>query len=246
MLDPRFFRFYEQDWLRLPSVTTVLQLLPEPEFVTMWRNRIGPEQFKKEMEWYGERGTIIHLMCENHFLWRNEPIPTDPKLQKFVAWFHYFINAYKHLITPVLWTYFTEWQLFSEILGYAWRFDLICCFAGKITLVDFKTSTNSKISPEQKKKHSMQLSAYVAMWNSVHPELPIEQAMVVMFTDSKKTGLGEVFLIPMEDNSVEIDLVRAWKNFRSFLIAFHLEYVPELSTQERLLLISSYEICKKV
>jgi hypothetical protein len=240
MLDPSFFRFYEQDGLRLPSVTTILQQLPEPMFVTIWKQKIGPEKYKEEMEWYGARGSVIHLMCENHFAWANEPIPTDPELQKFVKGFHYFYTAYRHLLSPVDSEYLLEGELFSIDLGIAGRYDMICRVAGKITLIDFKTSTNSKISDGNKKKHSLQLSGYIAMWNAKHPDLQIEQAMIVMFTDSKKTGLWEVFMVSLED------LEKAWKDYRMLIVMFLIEYVPELATPERLSLISSYEICKKV
>jgi hypothetical protein len=84
----------------------------------------------------------------------------------------------------------------------------------------------------------MQLSAYIAMWNAEHPDLQIEQAMIVLFTDSKKTGLGEVFIFEMDQ------LKEAWHEYSQFLIQFLLMYVPELATPERLSLISSYEICK--
>lgn len=84
----------------------------------------------------------------------------------------------------------------------------------------------------------MQLSAYIAMWNAEHPDLQIEQAMIVLFTDAKKTGLGEVFIFTMDQ------LKEAWHEYTRFLIQFLLMYVPELATPERLAIISNHEICK--
>lgn len=214
MLDPKFFRYYERDWLRLPSVTTVLQLLPEPDWVRLWKERIGPEQYKIEMEWYGDRGTTIHLMCENYFLGKNEPLPTDPKLAKFVAGFNYFTMAYKHLFGEVL---EIEWELFSEEIGIAWRFDIVFELWGLLTLTDWKTSTNSRLDAMQKARYTMQLSAYWKIWNLTH-ERQIDQAMIVLFSDSKKNGLWEVLIITKEE------LEKSWKEFSDILLMFQMTY----------------------
>ena len=220
MLDPKFFRFYEKDWIKLPSVTTILQLLPEPEFVTRWKEKIWPEQYKIEMEGYGTRGTIIHKMCENHFLGANEPIPTDPELDKFVKGFHHFIMAFSPILSPVKDKYILEEELSSVDLGIAGRCDMICRVSWKVTLVDFKTSTSSKIGVEIRKKYSLQLAAYTKLWNTMEwQKNPIEQAMIVLLTDAKKTGFGQV-----ETFSIE-DLNYAWKDYVCLLLLFHMQYL---------------------
>lgn len=172
------------------------------------------------MEGYGNRGTIIHKMCENHFLGANEPIPTNPELQKFVKGFQYFTTAFGVILSPVTDKYILEEELSSTDIGIAGRCDMICRLNGKVTLIDFKTSTSSKIGPEMHKKYLLQLAAYTKLWNSKpDQQYPIEQAMIVLLTDSKKTGLGQVEFFSDED------LQKAWRDYATYLIQFYMQFL---------------------
>jgi len=127
------------------------------------------------------RGTQIHKVCENHFLGQNHPIPTDHELQRFIKGFYTFLTIYGNRITG---PYYVEQKLACVELGMAGTVDLVCKLDGKLTLIDWKTSSGSSIGGEMLEKYKMQLSAYRRIWNATHDE-KIEQAMLVQLSSKK-------------------------------------------------------------
>ena len=100
ILNPNLIRFYEVNGVKLPSVTSILQLCPDAPWITVWKNRIGEQGYKDYMRKLYDRGTAIHKVCENHFLGNHIEVPTDSELQKFITGFYTFLGHYGSRITP--------------------------------------------------------------------------------------------------------------------------------------------------
>ena len=60
-------RFYENEGVYYPSVTTVLGAYqPTVDFLTEWRKRVGNEEADKVSYVASERGTRFHELCEKY------------------------------------------------------------------------------------------------------------------------------------------------------------------------------------
>ena len=80
-------------------------------------------------------------------------------------------------------------------LGYAGSPDLIGYFRGKLSVLDWKTSSSSRIDEGSLFRYWLQLAAYASMWNHLHPDQKIEQLVIVPLTAARVSGLGEIEII---------------------------------------------------
>lgn len=219
ILNPKTFRFYEQDWVKLPSVTTVLQLHPDPDFITSWKERIWVEWYIEHMNKLAARWTVLHKVCENFFLENNNIIPTELEYQKFINWFYSFVWKYWQYITPLDDDnkYKIEYNLYSDVLWYAWTCDLICKVQWKQTLIDWKTSSSSSLWWEMLEKYKMQTVAYAVLYNNYNFD-KVEQIMIVVLTNNRKDWLWNIEIVERKDFEFYFN------SFLNYLIEFNLVY----------------------
>lgn len=182
---PASIRWYQEGEIQLPSVTSVLQLMPDDPYIEKWKNWLTPEEYLAYMAKIYRRWDIIHKLCENHFAGIFEPIPLEPEYQPFVTGFHRFLALYNDKIRP----HKTEERIASVELWVAWRLDFICEWDGIFTLIDWKTSSSSRIPPALVDKYKMQTAIYVKIWNVTH-DRQVTQAVVVPLTNANKKWLG--------------------------------------------------------
>ncbi|BAU39966.1 hypothetical protein [Ralstonia phage RSP15] len=117
---------------RLPSVTTFLKHGQDDSFLTEWRARVGMEEAERISKRATERGTAVHLACENLVL--NKPEP-EQHAGEFKAMFMQMKTILQSRVKTI---YGVETGLWSHKMGIAGRTDLLCDYEGRKTVLDYK------------------------------------------------------------------------------------------------------------
>lgn len=168
----RFYKHPTQKHIKVPSVTSVLDMLPAP-YLRKWNSKITAEHAisnlddivqmaskskTKAIEWLkgapdrelnkaADIGDRVHNLLEELI---NDPLTAvDDELAPYIDGFYQFLDRFE----PE-WL-FVEKPIFSMTHLYAGSFDAICKIKNKNYMLDFKT-TRSGISA----KVAMQLAAY--------------------------------------------------------------------------------------
>lgn len=122
---------------RYPSVTTVLGKMSDKTALNEWRKRVGDVEANKVSARAASRGTSIHNMCEKYIL--GEEIDTSMPHNMMI-----FNQIKKILDNKVDTIRATECTLFSHHLQIAGTCDLIADYDGRLSIIDYKTSTRRK------------------------------------------------------------------------------------------------------
>ncbi|MHA2296191.1 MAG: PD-(D/E)XK nuclease family protein [Candidatus Hodarchaeales archaeon] len=188
------FRFYETEIGRLPSVSTVLSVLPAPG-LKRWRKKLANHGVDpvKRLQYSAIRGTVIHAEIANHFCRmtggkvqplefskfedqkRYEELKEDTKFQEEVdRGMNMFKNKFleDHEIVP--YKNGIEFPVLSRDYNYAGTVDLLAVVDGYITLIDFKTSKAIH------DKHEIQVAAYANAFKETCG-FAVENIVVVSF-----------------------------------------------------------------
>ena len=157
---------------RYPSVTTVTSL-HNAEGIAKWRLRVGPEEAARVSSKAAARGTRIHSLCES-FL-RNEECKPDIFDQELFGsitpWLEDIDNIYA-LETP----------LYSDYLQVAGTVDCIGDFQGKLSVIDFKTSSKPK-DRDDIYNYFMQTAAYAVAFEE-RTGIPIGRLVIIMAVEN--------------------------------------------------------------
>lgn len=122
---------------RYPSVTTVLGKMSDKTALNEWRKRVGDVEANKVSARAASRGTSIHNMCEKYIL--GEEIDTSMPHNMMI------FNQIKKILDDKVDTIrATECTLFSHHLQIAGTCDLIADYDGRLSIIDYKTSTRRK------------------------------------------------------------------------------------------------------
>jgi genome maintenance exonuclease 1 len=163
---------------KYPSVTTVLGV-QDKTALNAWRERIGEEAANKISVQAANRGEDVHLIAENYL--NNLP---DYKTKCMPINLMTF-NTLKPIIDKhVNNIYFQEAPLYSHKIKTAGRVDLIAEFAGKLSIIDFKTSRRPK-KAEWIEGYFMQESFYAAAFYE-RTGLVIKQLVTLIMVDDDK------------------------------------------------------------
>lgn len=172
---------------KYPSITTVLGA-GEKQWLKNWRNMLGDARANKEMKRAADRGTAVHLMIER-FL-NNEDQPTAGQLLEHVSEFNS-LRLYLKQIDNIL---TQETALWSDVLKVAGRVDCVGEYQGKLSIIDFKTSTNDKTG-SMIQDYFLQTSAYALMFQERY-DIQIDQVVIIMSVE--KGVMPLVFKQPVE------------------------------------------------
>ena len=125
---------YTLNGIEIPSVTTLMKPMSAETYKT-----VDPDTLNRA----ARRGTAVHNALENYAKFDIEDI--DPDLR---GYFDAFLNWWELRKPEVI---ATECRLYHKIMRYAGTADLICLIDGKVTLVDYKTSSqvNTKLCAVQ-------------------------------------------------------------------------------------------------
>jgi len=175
---------------KYPSITTCLSVLSR-EHIMAWRARVGEERANRVSAKAAGRGTRVHQMCEdyiNNCLDINKYTPAD----KETFW----------SIQPILDKNIglvrgQEVPLYSDYLGVAGRVDCVAEWDGRLSVIDFKTSTKPK-KKEWISNYFMQASAYCVMFEE-RTQIPIDKIVIVVAVDGEPP---QVF-VEKRDNYIE-------------------------------------------
>ena len=177
-----FKRFYETpDGKLYPSITTVLSTRNKKGLFE-WRKKVGDEVANYVARTSAARGTAVHHMCEDYL--NNFPTEWPDKWSEHEKKFLPFC-LFKQLENKVLQKIDNirsqECALFSNKYRVAGRVDCIAEYDGKLSIIDFKTSTKER-NDEWNENYYIQASAYAEMFEE-QTGTPIEQIVILVVTE---------------------------------------------------------------
>ena len=177
-----FKRFYETpDGKLYPSITTVLSTRNKKGLFE-WRKRVGDEVANYVARTSANRGTAVHHMCEDYL--NNFPTEWPDKWKehekKFLP-YCLFKQLKKTVLEKIDNIRSQECALFSNKYRVAGRVDCIAEYDGKLSIIDFKTSTKER-TDEYNENYYIQASAYAEMFEE-QTGTPIEQIVILVVTE---------------------------------------------------------------
>ena len=179
-------RFYvTPEGNKYPSITTVLSDRNK-EGIRKWRESVGQDVANQVMRQAASRGTAVHTLIENYL--NNEELSKQDVLP--VALF----ATIKSELDNINNIRIQEGGLYSDNLGVAGRVDCIAEYKGKISVIDFKTSTKEK-KEEWVENYFIQGSAYCEMYEERFLQ-PIEQVVILIVTED---GAVQTFIKDKKD-----------------------------------------------
>ena len=167
-------RFYvTPDGNKYPSITTVLGGRAK-EGIMAWRKRVGEDVANNIMRTAAKRGTAVHELCENYL--NNEELGNQEVLP--LAMFTLLKPELDNINNIVM----QEGGLYSDRWGIAGRVDCIAEYDGKLTVIDFKTSTKEK-KEEWIENYFIQCTAYCEMFEERYGRAIDQIAVLIVCED---------------------------------------------------------------
>ena len=155
-----------------PSVTTVTGL-HSAKGIMEWRKRVGEAEANRISGRASARGTRIHNYCESYLLGEStEPDMFDAEM----------FNSIKPLLDQIDNIHALEDPLYSDHLQVAGTVDCIAEFQGKLSVIDFKTSSKPK-DRDDIHNYFMQTSAYAVAFEE-RTGIPIGRLVIIMAVDN--------------------------------------------------------------
>lgn len=167
------------------SITTVLGNYNK-QAIMEWRERVGAEEANKISTKAANRGTKVHKICEDYI---NNEI-SDMKMKMLMPDLKELFFKIKPIIDEKLGDVYSQEQaLYSHKLKIAGRVDLIGMWNGKLSVIDFKTSTKQK-QEEDIQNYFMQCTAYALMFSEL-TGMWIDDIVVLIATGEGEAQLFE-------------------------------------------------------
>ena len=167
-------RFYvTPDGNKYPSITTALGGRAK-EGIMAWRKRVGEDVANNIMRTAAKRGTAVHELCENYL--NNEELGNQEVLP--LAMFTLLKPELDNINNIVM----QEGGLYSDRWGIAGRVDCIADYDGKLTVIDFKTSTKEK-KEEWIENYFIQCTAYCEMFEERYGRAIDQIAVLIVCED---------------------------------------------------------------
>lgn len=165
-------RFYvTPEGEKYPSITTILGAGDKP-WLNEWRNMLGTDKADKEMKRAADRGTAVHLMVER-FLNNEENVTRGQRIEHVTEFnsLRLHLKSINNILTQ-------ETPLWSDTLRAAGRVDCVGEWNGKLSIIDFKTSTTNK-RDDMIENYWLQTTAYAIMFEERYG-IQIDQAVIIM------------------------------------------------------------------
>ena len=155
-----------------PSVTTVTGLQTK-KGILEWRRRVGEEEANRVSAKASGRGTRIHTLCENYLLGNDvNPLISDAEM----------FGSMKEWLDDIDNIHCLETPLYSDFLQVAGTVDCIAEFQGKLSVIDFKTSSKPK-DRDDIHQYFMQTAAYAVAFEE-RTGIPIGRLVIIMGVDN--------------------------------------------------------------
>ena len=167
------------------SITTVLSN-HNKQAIDEWRKNVGEERADKISKKAANRGTKVHMICEQYI----DNGLTDFKIKTLMPDVKDLFLKLRPIIDENLGDVYTQEQaLYSHQLKVAGRVDLIGIWNGKLSVIDFKTSTKLKVE-ENIQNYFMQCTAYALMFSEL-TGMWIDDIVVLIATEDGGTQVFE-------------------------------------------------------
>ena len=151
-----------------PSVTTITGQLAK-KAIQEWRERIGKEKAAAITAKASKQGTRVHHLCED-YLSNNEFRKKEFDLEMWQS-----IKPELDCIDNI---HGLESKLYSDHLEVAGTVDCVGEYKGKLSVIDFKTSSKFK-TKEQIKNYFMQTAAYAVAFEE-RTKVPVSNLLIIM------------------------------------------------------------------
>ncbi len=182
-------RMYEtMEGERFPSITTVLNLYNQ-NFITEWKSKVGEEYANKVASQAARRGTIIHESVEHYLSNRSVPFVSFRQQELF--------KSIQPLLNDINNVHCLEQRLFSRHLKIAGTVDCIAEHEGRLSVIDFKTSSRTK-EKNKIENYFMQCTAYAIMYEEL-TGIPIQKIVIMIAVED---DFPQIF-IEKRDNFVK-------------------------------------------
>lgn len=174
-------RYYTlPDGTVLPSVTTVIGA-KKKDSIQKWRQRVGEQEANKVSRKASNRGTKVHQICEDYL--NNEQNYIKDKMPDVVEMFY----SIKPLVDRIDNIWYQEQSLYSKQIEMAGRCDVVAEFDGKLSIIDFKTSSRLKRKADID-DYFAQCTAYAMMIEEMIGT-PVNQIVIIMAVDGQEPQL---------------------------------------------------------
>ena len=196
-------RLYETpEGNKYPSITTVLSVRNKKGLFE-WRKRVGEDVANYVARKAANRGTSVHHMCEDYI---NNDFDEEKHKKKFLPYV-LFNQLRESVLQKIDNIYAQECGLYSDKYKVAGRVDCIAEYDGKLSIIDFKTSSKER-SDDWNESYYIQASAYAEMFEE-RTEIAINQVVILVVTED---GVVQEFV----KNKTEFlpllsDVIKEWK-----------------------------------
>ena len=185
-------RVYEVGDQRYPSISTICSFRNRKS-IAEWRARVGAEEANKISKRATTAGTTVHSMIEDYL---NNELDLEKYDGKHLA--KILFTQAKPMLARINNIHFQEAPLYSHEFAIAGRVDCIAEFDGKLSIIDFKTSSKEK-KEEWIEGYLVQETGYAKMYEE-RSGIKVEQIVTLI---TCQTGDTQVF-IKNPDNYVPL------------------------------------------
>ena len=167
-------RYYTIDGVNMPSVTSILGQIPEKKkILDAWRTAVGEKMAKYISVSATTRGKSTHTLIENHL--KNEDQKSIGITAVTPLGLFRIMKPYLARLDNI---HCLEEYLYSKEIGVAGQCDCIAEYKGKLSIIDFKSSSNQR-DEDYNYANFLQTSAYAKMYEEIFPKYKIEQTVVL-------------------------------------------------------------------
>ena len=181
-------RVYEIGDNKYPSISTICSFRNRKS-IAEWRARVGAEEANKISRRATSVGTTVHSIVEDYL---NNELDLDKYVDKHLAKI-LFAQA-KPLLNRIDNIHYQEAALYSHEFQIAGRVDCIAEFDGKLSIIDFKTSSKEK-KEEWVEGYFVQETGYAKMYEE-RSGIKVEQIVTLI---TCQTGDTQVFVKNPDD-----------------------------------------------
>ena len=181
-------RVYEGGDQRYPSISTICSFRNRKS-IAEWRARVGAEEANKISKRATTAGTTVHSMIEDYL---NNELDIGKYADKHLA--KILFTQAKQMLARINNIHFQEAPLYSHEFAIAGRVDCIAEFDGKLSIIDFKTSSKEK-KEEWVEGYFVQETGYAKMYEE-RSGIKVEQIVTLI---TCQTGDTQVFIKNPDD-----------------------------------------------
>jgi len=157
-----------------PSVTTVTGLM-NVDSIKKWRKAVGEEAANAISSKAARRGTRIHSICEDYL---NNKLDTS---KHSIIDLDNFNSLKEYMDEHIDNIHLQETRLYSDFLQMAGTVDCIAEYAGRLSIIDFKTARKAK-NRDYIQNYFCQATAYAIMYEEL-TGIPVPNIVIMICVD---------------------------------------------------------------